>query len=121
MPGSPKQIEVKIERMITAWKTLAPDKRFGGMTFAEFEALAEQSKAPRIRLEELRDEIKQEEAARDRADVSFLAKAELVVAGVVADPTEGNNSALYEAMGYVRKSERQSGLTRKRKEAGDGK
>ncbi len=119
MPNSPKKSEEKIERMITAWRTLAPDKSFGGMTLGEFEAFAETSRAPRRRLEELRDEIKQEEAARDRADVNFLAKAELVVAGVVADPTEGNNSALYEAMGYVRKSERQSGLTRKKKNVED--
>jgi hypothetical protein len=40
---------------------------------------------------------------------------QLVVNGVVGDPTFGPDSALYEAMGYVRKSERKSGLTRKGK------
>jgi hypothetical protein len=34
---------------------------------------------------------------------------------VRADPTEGLNSALYEAMGYTRKSDRKSGLTTKKK------
>ena len=43
-----------------------------------------------------------------------MTRVQLVVAGVIADPTEGANSALYEAMGYVRKSERKSGLTRKK-------
>jgi hypothetical protein len=33
-----------------------------------------------------------------------------------ADPTLGADSALYEAMGYTRRSERKSGLTRKRNE-----
>ena len=51
---------------------------------------------------------------RDRADADFLVKAQQVVAGVLADPTEGPDSALYKAMGYRRKSERKSGLTRKR-------
>jgi hypothetical protein len=35
---------------------------------------------------------------------------------VVADPTEGANSALYEACGYIRKDNRKSGLTRKKVE-----
>ena len=53
---------------------------------------------------------------REEADEAFLDKAQLVVNGVLADPTEGDDSALYEAMGYTRKSERRSGLTRKRNE-----
>jgi hypothetical protein len=36
---------------------------------------------------------------------------------VLSDPTEGPDSALYEAMGYTRKSERKSGLTRQRKQS----
>jgi hypothetical protein len=36
-----------------------------------------------------------------------------VVKGVVGDPNYGDDSNLYEAMGYVRKSERASGLTKK--------
>jgi hypothetical protein len=35
---------------------------------------------------------------------------------VLAAPSEGDDSALYEAMGYVRKSARKSGLTRKKNE-----
>jgi hypothetical protein len=36
---------------------------------------------------------------------------------VLGDPAYGPDSALYEALGYVRKSERKSGLTRKGKTA----
>jgi hypothetical protein len=36
--------------------------------------------------------------------------------GVLADPTEGPDSALYQAFSYTRKSERKTGLTRKRAE-----
>ena len=55
---------------------------------------------------------------RDGADAAFLAQAQLVVNGVLADPSEGPDSSLYEAMGYTRKSERRSGLTRAKKTAG---
>ena len=37
-----------------------------------------------------------------------------VVAGVIGDPAFGPNSSVYELMGYTRKSERKSGLTRKK-------
>ncbi len=54
--------------------------------------------------------------ARNDADRVSLAKARLVVNGVIGDPTHGPDSSLYEALGYIRKSERKSGLTRKGKD-----
>ena len=45
---------------------------------------------------------------------STIADAKLVVAGVLADPTEGADSALYQGFGYTRSSERKSGLHRTR-------
>ena len=71
--------------------------------------------AAREQIDDLEDQLRLAKAARARADEEFLAKAQLVVAGVLADPTEGPDSALYEGMGYTRKSDRKSGLTRKRK------
>jgi hypothetical protein len=47
-------------------------------------------------------------------------KNQLVVSGVLADPSEGPDSSVYEAMGYTRKSERRSGLTRKGNNAPTG-
>ncbi len=117
MAYSPKINEEKLDKIYNAWKTLAPEKSFGGMTLAEFEVFVNDSMAERAVLSQLEDQMKQVIAARDNSDSIGLAKAQLVVAGVVADPTEGDNSALYEAMGYVRKSNRSSGLTRKKKEA----
>ena len=37
-----------------------------------------------------------------------------MINAVKSDPAEGEDSDLYEAMGYVRKSNRSSGLTRRR-------
>ena len=111
---SPKDKEEKIERMLNAWDTLAPAKSFGGMTHAQFAAAAAPARAARARIDDLETQLKQALAERDAADEAFAAKAQLVVAGVLADPTEGPDSALYEAFGYTRKSARKSGLTRKR-------
>lgn len=119
MPNSPKEVLEKMERMRNGWRTLAPTKKFGGMSLEEFEALIEECMAPRQRLLELADEERQQAALRDSRDDNFLEKAEFVVAGVLADPTEGSNSALYESFGYIRKEDRKSGLTRKKSSSED--
>ncbi len=113
MPSNPKSNEQKMNLMVNAWETLAPTKTFGGLTLAEFKALASAAQAARARLADLESQMTQAINDRDSGDAAFLAKAQLVVAGVLADPTEGPDSSLYEAMGYTRKSERRSGLTRK--------
>lgn len=103
---SPKEIEEKIKRMLEAWRTLAPQKTFGGMTLAQFEAACAPSLSARQRITELETQLSRETAGRDdAADAVFNGKAQLVVAGVLADPTEGADSPLYEAFGYTRKSE----------------
>jgi hypothetical protein len=111
--SSPKDKELKMHQMLNAWRTLAPEKKFGGMTLEEFQAIAAPAIAERQTLAELEDKTTQSINARDVADAVFTEKAQLVVNGVLADPTEGPDSSLYEAMGYTRKSERKSGLTRK--------
>ncbi|HEY6187446.1 MAG TPA: hypothetical protein VIW80_07200 [Pyrinomonadaceae bacterium] len=87
------------------------------MTLAQFQAIAQPAQAARQRLNDLEDQLKQSITDRDNADNAFLVKARQVVNGVLADPTEGPDSALYEAMGYTRKSERKSGFTRKRNQS----
>src|SRR5215204_4096327 len=88
MPTSPKNTEEKIERMLNAWRALAPNKNFGGMTLAQFEALAGPSLDARRLIDDLDNRRTQATAERDRADEAFNARAQLVVAGVLADPTE---------------------------------
>jgi hypothetical protein len=113
MPSSPKSIEEKIARMINAWESLAPDKTFGGMSLAQFRAAVKPAEDARARIADLEAQRTQAIADRDAANAVCLSKAQLVIAGVLGDPTEGPDSALYQAFGYTRKSERKSGLTRK--------
>lgn len=114
MPYSPKEMEDKMLKVLNAWRTLAPTKMFAGITLEMFEAQVNKSLAPRKRLNALEGEKIQQMADRDTEDKKTMNNVLSVVAGVVADPTEGADSALYEAMGYVRKADRKSGLTRKR-------
>ena len=101
--------------MLNAWRTLAPDKTFGGMTLAQYEALVTRSRTARQHIEDLDDQRAQVVTERDAADDAVTDKSKLVVAGVLADPDFGPDSALYEAFGYTRESEYKSGLTRKGK------
>jgi hypothetical protein len=111
----PKDIEERLERFLNSWRTLAPQKTFAGMMLADFETACSPSKETRTQINELQDRMTQAIARREAADENTALKIQQVVAGVLADPTEGPDSALYAAFGYTRKSERKTGLTRKRK------
>ena len=116
MRKAPKDAIAKIEQAVKAWTTLAPTAKFGGMSLDEFKAVVQPSQTTRDSLTTLEQQMTAAIDARDAADETSLTKVQLVVNGVVGDPVFGEDSALYEAMGYVRKSERKSGLTRKGKD-----
>lgn len=118
MGDSPKDNEDKLKRTLNAWKTLANDKVFGGMTAEQYEAAIDPSFTARQQLENLDDQRTHLINTRTDADEVSLAKTAAVVASVIADPGFGPDSSLYEAMGYKRKSERASGLTRGKKTGG---
>ena len=113
MSDSPRENEAKLRMILNAWKTLAPDEEFSGQTVVQFEAFIKPSFDTRQQLDALDDQRTNLLTARANADEASLAKANAVLAGVAAHPGFGDNSALWEAMGRTRKSERASGLTRK--------
>lgn len=119
MPKNPKGNIEKLERSENAWKTLAPTKEYGGMTQAQFSELVNASRNARTLINDLENQKTEAKAARDASDEIALAKLKLVKNGVLSDPTEGENSAIYEALGYVRKDNKKSGLTRKKKDGDD--
>jgi hypothetical protein len=112
----PKDIIERYRQTLNAWRTLRPDKTFGGMTLTQFEAACVPSLTTRANLEVLQDKVAQEIADRNAADGTTADVIARVAAGILADPDEGDDSPLYGALGYTRKSERKTGLTRKRKE-----
>ena len=110
----PKDNEEKLQQILNAWSALAPAKSFGGMTLAAFQAAVTAAQEARQRIDDVEAQLTAAIATRDNADEVGLSKTELVVNGVRADPTEGPDSPLLAEMGYIRKSERKSGLTRKK-------
>ena len=115
MALSPKVTETKIAAVASAWETLAADKSIAGMTLAEFTAAVKPSADARTEVQELGNQFSAALSSRDDADKETNRIIALIVNGVKGDVQFGEDSALYEAMGYVRKSERKSGLTRIKK------
>jgi hypothetical protein len=57
--------------------------------------------------------VENKRVERDAKVVTLQLKIALVINGVVGNPAYGPDSDLYGAMGYIRKSQRKSGLTQK--------
>lgn len=112
MGKSPKKNQEQLNRVLNAWKDLASNKQFAGMSVDQFEEFILPSKTTRAQVTALENQLTQAINARDAADEVSLAKVALVVAAIIGDPNFGPDSSLIEACGYVRKSERRSGLKR---------
>ena len=103
-----------------AWRELAPDQVFAGMTLAEFDAATAPPIELRSEIMALAKQLEGKKTERSIADQKAAEVLELVVNSVRGTPGHGPDCELYRAFGYVRKSERRSGLTRKRAAADAG-
>jgi len=110
---NPKRVANKLQKLIDAWTTLRPTKSFAGMTLEQFKAQVQPSLAARGQLVTLSNQTTDNRTQRQQSDDASLALAQLVVNSVKGDPAEGENGSHYPAMGYIPKSARRSGLTRK--------
>ena len=113
MPSNPQTIADDTNTIITAWTTLAPAASFGGMTLTQYKARVQPSFDARTLVDSLNAQMTDALDTRDNSDKVTMDANAKVVKGVVGDPNFGDDSNLYEAMGYIRKSERASGLSRK--------
>jgi hypothetical protein len=111
---SPEENEKKINRLADAWGKNAAAASFGGMTLAQFQATVKPSLDRRKDIADLDAQRVVLVDQRDDADKISMPAAALVIKGIAGDPAYGTDSALYEACGYVRDSERKTGLTRKK-------
>jgi hypothetical protein len=114
MPSNPQDSLNRINTVTKAWETLRPTKTFAGLTLAQFKAKVQPSLDARTSIATLEHQVTSALDKRDDADIASLDSIKLVVNAVKGDPAETANGDLYEAMGYVRDSERSSGLSRKR-------
>ena len=114
---TPKETENRLNMAIQAWTDLAPEKSFAGMTLEQFKTKVDPSLTVRDSLKTVTSQRVDAQTQRDDHDAESLAALNLVVNSIKGEPTEGEDSALYQAFGYVPKSKRKSGLSRKTKTA----
>jgi hypothetical protein len=114
MASNPQDSLNRISTISKAWETLRPTKSFAGLTLTQFKTKVQPSLDARASIATLEHQMTSALDKRDDADVASLDTIKLVVNAVRGDPAETANGDLYEAMGYVRDSERSSGLSRKR-------
>ena len=112
MPTTPKGVIERATQIRAAWGTLRPDARFAGMSLADFDAKVKASQDARVEIEVAESHRTAALDHRSNADVALNDTMQLVVNSVKGDPAAGPDSELYEAMGYIRKSERSTGLHR---------
>jgi hypothetical protein len=113
------KLNVKLTERITefrdAWEKLAPDASFAGMNRGEFVEASEPPMAIRSEIAQEEKYLMGKKAERAIIDAEVADVLEMVVNSVRGTPGYGQNCPLYRAFGYVRKTDRKSGLTRKSK------
>ena len=113
MANSPKQIEQRLKQAVTVWRSLRPTNKFLGLTVDEFEEELKPCQDAREAVNEAEAKLTGAINTRNEVDQAGQALVDRFVSAVKADATEGENSEVLEALGYVIPSKRKSGLHRK--------
>ena len=107
-----KLILSRSTRMLAAWMQGAPTtESFGGVTLEDLQASHDAIKAAEMDLKESLADADLKRSALENAGRNANSLQRKVYLGISVEL--GEDSELLGAMGYVRKSERRSGLTRK--------
>ena len=110
MPYSEKQVAGNIIRATGAGEEHAEAIKFAEMTLDEFKAKVKPSLDCREEIASLRRQLEVAIKKRQECDAASTDICTKVVNAVRGDIEYGEDSALYKALGYVPKSERNSGL-----------
>ena len=110
-----KEIREKVNVMNDAWFEAAKSTTFSGIAQGDFQTSIEAAAAKDAVIADLEAQLKIERDERDDLYKALDQERSRIGLAVAGDPNFGNDSPLYGAMGFVRKSERASGLTRKKK------
>ena len=108
------KVKEQCNTMNDAWVEGARSVTFNGIDQPTFQAAIEAAAADDAAIADLEAEIKMKRDIRDDKYKALDQQRSKVGMGVAGSPDYGNDSPLYGAMGFVRKSERASGLTRKK-------
>lgn len=116
-----KRIKEKVTKIQNAWNEGAPNiTEFRNTKKADFDADIAAGQASEDRIADLRTQIAMEEDNRDAIYSRLDNSAVDIHKGVEGHKDFGDDHPIIGAMGFVRKSDRKSGLTRGKKTDGDG-
>lgn len=110
-----KEVKEQCNRMNDAWVEGAKDVEFNGITQEEFAADITDAAKDDAEIADMEAQLQMKRDGRDGKYFALNQKRSKVGQGVVGNAAYGDDSPLYGAMGFVRKSDRASGLTRKTK------
>ena len=112
MNSNPKAIGDQLESILAGWEEQAANSTFAGKTLPQFKQAVKPSLDARATIKDLVQQTDAARVDRDNADPASMELVQMVVNSIKGDPNYGENSALYANIGYVRKDDRKSGLTR---------
>lgn len=112
MNDNPGSAEKQIQDAINAWFNLRASKKFLNLTLDEFKQELKPCLDIRTEIKNLETRLTAARNVRDTLDVEGLELVNRFVNAIKADEAEGQDSELLEAMGYIIKSKRKSGLHR---------
>ena len=107
----------RLNRTLTAWKSLRPTKSFGGMSVDEFEMHLHKSAQARTQISENAKLYQLGLIQRATADKYSNTALQKVINAIKGDVHEGPEGELYKACGYIPLTERRRGLRANRKSA----
>jgi hypothetical protein len=107
-------IEDKVEQILRAWETTAPEQSFADLSLEQFKQALQPYFAAKAAFVMISTQWDSAQQARIDTFPKALELATGIAASVKGHPKYGANSSLYAAMGYTTKATRSSGLTRRR-------
>ena len=107
-------IDDKVEQILRAWETTAPEQSFADMSLEQFKQALQPYFAAKAAFVTICTQWDSVQQVRVETYPKALELATGIAASVKGHPKYGANSALYATMGYTTKATRSSGLTRRR-------
>ena len=107
------RLKERLAEMLAAWLEGAPSVNFKGIVRTELVAKEAAAETLENEIDDLEAQIRMKRDELEDLYTQINNDMVDVADGVRGDADYGDDSALYGAMGFVRKSERKSGLTRK--------
>jgi hypothetical protein len=114
MKMSPGEVERRLEQAEHAWESACPEQSFAEMTLEQFKQARQSCLEAKAKVAAAEAQWQAARMERNTVYEKVLELLQWVVNSVKGHPKYGENSAVYTAMGYVPKSERASGLSRRR-------